>query len=163
MKIIPCSECGKPSAVNLAYAARHLCAGCFITHFEKRFFRTVREFGMVRPRERIAVGLSGGKDSVVLLHLLSKLRKKLPFELSAITIDEGIKGYREATLKVAKKECRKLKVPLKVLTFKKDSGYSLDQMMKKTNAAACSWCDHRSRMCLSLSCAARAARWRAER
>ncbi|VVB98414.1 tRNA 2-thiocytidine biosynthesis protein TtcA [uncultured archaeon] len=140
MKTIPCSSCKKPSSVRLAYAARHLCSGCFVKYFEKRFLRTVREFSMIRPRERIAVGLSGGKDSVVLLHLLSKLRKKMPFELVAVAIDEGIKGYRPATLKVAKRECRKLKIPLKVLTFKDDAGFSLDEIMKKANSAACSWC-----------------------
>lgn len=75
-----------------------------------------------------------------MLHLLSKLRKNLPFELVAITIDEGIKGYRAATMKVAKRECKRLKVPLKVLTFKEDAGFSLDEMMKKANTAACSWC-----------------------
>lgn len=140
MQKIPCSSCGKPAVVNLAYAARHLCAGCFIKYFEKRFFRTVREFSMIKPNKRIAVGLSGGKDSVVMLHLLAKLRQKLPFTLAAITIDEGVSGYRAATLKVAKLECKRLKVPLKVLTFKNDAGFSLDQMMKKTGTAACSWC-----------------------
>ncbi len=136
----PCSSCGKPAAVHLAYAARHLCAGCFIAYFEKRFMRTVREFSMIKPGDRVAVGLSGGKDSVVMLHLLSKMRKRLPFELVAITIDEGVKGYRPATLKVAKAACRQLKVPLKVMTFKADSGLTLDEMMKRTGTSACSWC-----------------------
>ncbi len=95
---------------------------------------------MLKPRERIAVGLSGGKDSVVLLHLLAKMRKKLPFEIVAITIDEGIKNYRDGTLKVAKRECKKLKIPLKIFSFKGDAGFSLDDIMKKTNSAACSWC-----------------------
>lgn len=95
---------------------------------------------MIKPREKIALGLSGGKDSVVLLHLLAKMRKKMPFEIIAVTIDEGITNYRDATLKVAKRECKKLKIPLKILSFKKDAGLSLDEIMKKTNSAACSWC-----------------------
>lgn len=140
MKDIACSVCGKPSIVNLAYAARHLCAGCFVSYFEKRFMRTVREFEMIKPHERIAVALSGGKDSVVMLHLLSKLKKKVPLELIAIAVDEGIAGYRALTLAVAKRECRKLKIPLRVLTFKDDSGFTLDEMVKRSRANACSLC-----------------------
>lgn len=100
----------------------------------------MRELRMIEPREKIALGLSGGKDSVVLLHLLAKLRKKMPFEIIAVTIDEGITNYRDATLKVAKRECKKLEIQLKVISFKKDAGLSLDEIMKKTNSAACSWC-----------------------
>lgn len=95
---------------------------------------------MIKPGERIALALSGGKDSIVLLHLLSNLKKKVPFELIAITIDEGIANYRNKTLKVAKKECKKLKIPLKILSFKKEINLSLDEILKKTRTAACSWC-----------------------
>lgn len=63
MKTPACSICGKPAVANLAYAARHLCSGCFMKYFEKRFFRTVREFSMIKPHERIAVGLSGGRTA----------------------------------------------------------------------------------------------------
>ena len=140
MKIPPCSTCGKPSAIRQAYADLHLCPGCFVWQFEKRFQRAVREFSMIRKGDRIAVGLSGGKDSVVMLHLLSALRKKVPFILFAVAIDEGIDGYRDKTLPVAKRECRKLKIPLKVLSFKKELGYTLDAIMKEKNKAACSWC-----------------------
>lgn len=135
-----CSSCGKEAVVWLAYAARHLCAGCFVKCFEKRFLRTIREFSMIKAHERIALGLSGGKDSVVLLHLLAKLRKKMPFELVAIAVDEGIADYRSATLKVAGRECKKLRVPLTVVSFKGDAGFTLDEIMEKTNSAACSWC-----------------------
>lgn len=135
-----CSSCGKPAIAHLACAARHLCSGCFIKHFEKRFLRTIREFSLIKAHERIAVGLSGGKDSVVMLHLLAKLREKMPFELIAIAIDEGIADYRGATLKVAERECKKLEIQLKILSFKKDAGFSLDEIMKKTDSAACSWC-----------------------
>ncbi|MBU0586435.1 TIGR00269 family protein [Candidatus Micrarchaeota archaeon] len=150
MKTAPCFVCKKPSVIHLAYAAQHLCSGCFIKHIEKRFMQSVREFRMINAREHIAIGLSGGKDSVVLLHLLSMLRKKLPFKISAIAIDEGIKGYRNLTLITAKKECKKLKIPLKILSFKKDLNYSLDAIMKKTNKAACSWCGVFRRYLLNL-------------
>ncbi len=140
MEKIICSLCEKPASVNLQYAAKHLCSGCFVKYFEKRFLRTIREFSMIKPHEKIAVGLSGGKDSVVMLHLLAKLRRRLPFEIFAITIDEGIKNYRNTTIHIAKRECKKLGIALKVIIFKEDIGFNLDEIMKKTNSSACSWC-----------------------
>lgn len=52
--------------------------------------RCVEDYNMISPGDRIAVGVSGGKDSLVLLKLLSGLRKYMDFELEAITIDMGL-------------------------------------------------------------------------
>lgn len=54
--------------------------------------RCVEDYGMIAPGDKIAVGVSGGKDSLVLLVLLAGLRKyvNIPFELEAITIDMGL-------------------------------------------------------------------------
>ncbi len=53
--------------------------------------RASREYGLLAPGDRIAVGLSGGKDSTVLLYALSVLQKTLPFPfaLQGIAIDMG--------------------------------------------------------------------------
>ena len=54
--------------------------------------RCVDDYDMISAGDRIAVGVSGGKDSLVLLVLLAGLRKYFnkPFELEAITIDMGL-------------------------------------------------------------------------
>ncbi|OYT27631.1 MAG: hypothetical protein B6U95_05830 [Thermofilum sp. ex4484_82] len=68
---------------------------------------------------RIAVGVSGGKDSVALLYILSKIERRFPrSELIAITIDEGIKGYREESLRIARKVAKDLDVEHVVFSFK---------------------------------------------
>lgn len=56
--------------------------------------RCVDDYGMISAGDRIAVGISGGKDSLVLLSALSHLRRyyPAPFELEAITIDAGFEG-----------------------------------------------------------------------
>ena len=54
--------------------------------------RCIEDYNMISPGETVAVGVSGGKDSLVLLILLAGLRQYFnkPFELEAITIDMGL-------------------------------------------------------------------------
>lgn len=56
--------------------------------------RAIMDYGMIREGDRIAIGLSGGKDSLALVYALAHFRRVAPvrFELSAITIDAGWPG-----------------------------------------------------------------------
>lgn len=59
---------------------------------------------MFKPGEKIAIGASGGKDSTVLIHVLCLLNKKYNYglDLYLLSIDEGIKGYRDDSLETVK-------------------------------------------------------------
>lgn len=52
--------------------------------------RCIEDYHMIEPGETVAVGVSGGKDSLVLLKLLAGLRQYVNFSLEAITIDMGL-------------------------------------------------------------------------
>ncbi len=56
--------------------------------------RAVDDYDMIEDGDKIAVGVSGGKDSLALLEVLSELRRFYPkkFEIVAITIDMGLEG-----------------------------------------------------------------------
>ena len=56
--------------------------------------RAVDDYGMIDAGDRVAVGVSGGKDSLVLLLALDRLRRYYPkpFELEAVTIELGFDG-----------------------------------------------------------------------
>ena len=102
---------------------------------------------MLEPKDKIMVAVSGGKDSVTLLHILTKIEKPFPeATLSAVTVDEGIKGYRDEALKIAAKNCRKLGVEHLVTSFKETYGYTLDEIVsiirkrKEKGLTPCSYC-----------------------
>jgi tRNA 2-thiocytidine biosynthesis protein TtcA len=63
--------------------------------------RAINDFDMIRPRDRVLLGLSGGKDSMTLLHCMLALRDRspVPFAVAAATVDPGIEGFNPAFLK----------------------------------------------------------------
>jgi tRNA(Ile)-lysidine synthase len=69
----------------------------------EKFKRTVETENLVEDGDRILVGVSGGPDSVSLLHLLWRLRKTRPVELVAVCLDHGLRrqARREAALVAA--------------------------------------------------------------
>ena len=73
--------------------------------------RCIEDYKMISPGDKIAVGVSGGKDSLVLLKLLAGLRQYMDFQVEAITIDMGLgmdySGIEEM--------CRDLQVPYTIV------------------------------------------------
>ena len=76
--------------------------------------RCVEDYGMIAPGDRIAVGVSGGKDSLVLLCALAQLRRFFPdpFTVEAITLDMGIEGMDFSGVAEL---CRQLEVPYTII------------------------------------------------
>ncbi|MEJ2508563.1 MAG: ATP-binding protein [Gammaproteobacteria bacterium] len=62
--------------------------------------RAVADFDMIREGDRILLGLSGGKDSLSLLHILAHLQRYAPvrFELGAVTVDPEVEGFDPSAL-----------------------------------------------------------------
>ena len=75
------------------------------------------EYNMIDSGDKIAVGLSGGKDSLALLYAMSHLQKFYPksFELCAITVDLGFGNFN---LEAAREFCSALSVPYTVVPTK---------------------------------------------
>ena len=76
--------------------------------------RALDDYGMIAPGDKIAVGVSAGKDSLTLLCAMAELRRfyPVPFELIAITIDMGFEG---ADFTPIAKLCEELDVPYHVI------------------------------------------------
>src|SRR5512137_277900 len=96
--VTKCDKCKAKAAVFIRYSGAHLCPEHFCEFVEKRVKHELRKQLSLEGGERIAVAVSGGKDSTVALHLVHKiLGNRRSLELAAITVDEGIAGYRESS------------------------------------------------------------------
>ena len=122
-------------------AGEKLCKSHFIDYFEGKVFKTIRQFELLDKEENLGVAISGGKDSLTVLHLLKKLSLENPkIAISAIAINEGIEGYRDKTLKSAEEFCNKNDIKLQIFSYKEEFGLTLDEMLKILKVKPCSIC-----------------------
>jgi uncharacterized protein (TIGR00269 family) len=136
-----CSKCDDIAIVSQRYSDTHLCKRHFVEDFEDKVKETIAKGQMLEDKDRIAVALSGGKDSSALLHILNKiLSGRKDIEMFVITIDEGIQGYREETIKSARRMTEKLGVEHVIVSFKDEFGLDLDEIVAGKKEAPCTFC-----------------------
>ena len=137
-----CTKCGKPNVVIKRKASgQALCKDCFIESIEKKVIHTIKKEKFLEKGDKVLVALSGGKDSVVLLNILYSYVERHFIELCAVTIDEGIKGYREEGVEIAKAHAERLGIPHKVVSFKESFGIDLDEIMSREgHRGSCTYC-----------------------
>lgn len=146
-----CSKCKKPSITLIRYNGTHLCRDHFIQYFEKRVKKDIKKQGKTENGRRIGVAVSGGKDSTVALHIIHDIfSKRENVDICAITVDEGIKGYRDHSLEFAVNNCKKLGVKHHVVSFGDVVGVTMDEIAsKKDELGECSFCGVFRRLCLN--------------
>ena len=127
-----CSFCRNKSVYFRRNEGHYYCKHHFIKNIEKRVKRTIRVNKLIENGDKIAVAVSGGKDSANTLFLLNKIFKSNPkIKLFTITLDEGIKGYRDKSVKKSEIFCKKIGVKQYIFTFKKGYGFTVDQISRK--------------------------------
>jgi uncharacterized protein (TIGR00269 family) len=137
-----CAKCDEPAVTLVRYSGQHLCAGHFREFVERRVKREIHREVELRGGERIAVGLSGGKDSsttTVLLHEILSPRRDI--EVMAITVDEGIASYRPEGLRFAKSLCERLGIEHRVVSYEDTVGWGMDEVVAaEPTAIPCGYC-----------------------
>ncbi|TVY60740.1 Cytoplasmic tRNA 2-thiolation protein [Lachnellula suecica] len=120
-----------------------LCKACFIAIFEAEIHHTITTTSLFSPGDRIAIGASGGKDSTVLASVLKTLNERYNYglDLVLLSIDEGIKGYRDDSLETVKRNAVQYDMPLKIVGYDELYGWTMDQVVeaigKKSNCTYC--------------------------
>ena len=131
-------KCGRMAIYLRVQEGTHYCGRCLSRQLERNFEKTISKEGMINKGDIVAVGVSGGKDSMTLLHLMQKLSKRVPIKIIAVTIDEGIKGYRDKSIERVKDFVKNLDVEHSVFSYKDEFDISIDDLDK--GVKHCTYC-----------------------
>ena len=138
-----CDKCENTAVYSRRYSGENLCSGCFSNSILHKAAKTISKYKMIKNNELVCVGVSGGKDSLVLLDILNKMSKTHNFRILAVTIDEGIPGYRDEALKIVENFCTKLNIQYKTFSYKKIFDLTLTESLELRNdqrMSSCSIC-----------------------
>lgn len=136
-----CSFCKNKAVYLRKNEGNYYCGKHLSKNIEKRVKKTLGENKLIEKGDTIAVAFSGGKDSSNTLFLLNKIFKHNPHvKVFGITLDEGIKGYRDKSLKKSEKFCKNLGIDQYTFSFKEEFGFTVDQLSKKIESGFCGTC-----------------------
>ena len=113
-----CNRCQNTAVYTRKYSKESLCSDCFSNSILRKAAKTISKYNMIKNNDLVCVGVSGGKDSLVLLDTLKKMSQSHNFKIIAVTIDEGIPGYRDEALDIVKSFCDKIDVDFKMYSYK---------------------------------------------
>lgn len=143
MNLMKCDRCENQIAYTRKYSGEKLCSKCFSNSILRKTAKTISKYKMIQNDELVAVAVSGGKDSLALLNIMNKMAANHNFRIKAITIDEGIPGYRDEALGIVEKFCKNLNVDLQVYSYKELFELSLDEALdlrENEKISSCSIC-----------------------
>jgi cytoplasmic tRNA 2-thiolation protein 1 len=141
--LLKCARCENQAAYTRKYSGENLCSICFSNSILKKTAKTISKYKMIKNNELVAVAVSGGKDSLVLLSILQQMTFTHNFKIKAITIDEGIPGYRNEALEIVQQFCTKLGLEHKVFSYKDLFDLTLDEALslrENEKTSSCSIC-----------------------
>jgi uncharacterized protein (TIGR00269 family) len=144
-----CDKCQADAVMHAAYSGMHLCDDHFCRSVETRVRRRVREDNLLpddatpEDPETWVIGLSGGKDSVVLTKILHDTFAEDPrVDLVALSIHEGIEGYRDESLDACYELTEDLAIQHDVVAYDEEFDVRMDEVVESDphNMSACAYC-----------------------
>ncbi|MEB3758464.1 MAG: adenine nucleotide alpha hydrolase family protein [Desulfurococcales archaeon] len=139
-----CKICGSPGFTYVPEYKGYLCKEHYSRFIQAKVDRCVKRHGLLRGVKRLLVGVSGGKDSVSLLHILSHLYRGR-IEIKALFINLGIPVYSAESMQAAAKAATLAGVDIDVVDIKEEYGFTIRDaaelfLERKISRPPCSVC-----------------------
>jgi uncharacterized protein (TIGR00269 family) len=138
-----CDWCDNFVVFSRKYSGENLCSECFSNSIMRKTEKTISKYKMIHRQDVVGVAVSGGKDSLSLLHVLKQISLFQDFTIRAITIDEGIPRYRDEALQIVRDFCKKIQVQHDVYSYKELFGTTLEESLESRGSdkiSSCSIC-----------------------
>jgi len=140
-----CDVCrSRAAVVYQPHTGRRLCRECFLSDIRRRVLGEIKKWNMIEPGETILLALSGGKDSFVLLDIVSEVHD--PSRIIGLSIVEGIPGYnRHEDIAKMKTYARERGVDLIVTSIREYTGLYLSEIVsaawkRGVRISPCTYC-----------------------
>jgi uncharacterized protein (TIGR00269 family) len=143
-----CRVCGAQANIRLPQYNTALCAGDFISFFEKRVSGTIEKYGLFAASDRLLVAVSGGKDSLALWRLVNRLG----YPADGIYIDLAIGDYSRVSYEKAKQMADRLHRRLYAFSFAEAFDRGVEALARTMRRPPCSLCGSIKRYVMNRSC-----------
>ena len=130
-----CTRCKATALIDLPSHNAAFCEECFIRFFEKQVQKGIEQHNLLEKGEKVLVALSGGKDSLALALVLSRLG----YDVTGLHIDLSIGISSEKARAVVERFCEKHAIPLIIKEMEKE-GLAIPKVKARLNRPICSAC-----------------------
>ena len=131
-----CKVCKGPAVMDIRRHNAAFCSEHFLSHFQNQVARTIKEFKMFGPDDRVLVAVSGGKDSLAVWDVLLDLG----YDVTGFYLDLGIGSYSARSKEAAVAFADKRAAKLIVRSLEEEHGYTVPELSKLTGRVPCSGC-----------------------
>ncbi len=131
-----CRVCRGEAVIDIRRHNANFCAPHFLHHCEEQVAKTITDFEMIAPNDRVLVAVSGGKDSLGLWDLLLRLG----YAADGFYIGLGIEGYSDESGEYARVFAKERNVTLVEVDLPDDYGFDVPNGAKAARRVPCSAC-----------------------
>ena len=110
-----CRNLGRLRKGTVRVGRQWFCEECFQVYVINQVKRTIEKYKLIAPKDKVYIGLSGGKDSAALCHILTKLTEEYDFSLKAFHINLGFGSYSEMCERVVREQAKICNIDLDVI------------------------------------------------
>jgi uncharacterized protein (TIGR00269 family) len=131
-----CKVCREHAVIDVRRHNAGFCRDHFIDHIHNQVARTIKEFKMFGPDDRLLIAVSGGKDSLALWDILLDLG----YDTTGFYLGLGIGGYSDRSQAAAEQYAATRDAKLIVRSLAEEHGYTVPELSRLTKRVPCSGC-----------------------
>jgi tRNA-5-methyluridine54 2-sulfurtransferase len=133
---VKCKVCRGHAVIDIRRHNAGFCSEHFVYHMRNQVAKTIKEFHMFQPDDRLLIAVSGGKDSLALWDVLLDLG----YDVTGFYLDLGIGGYSTRSKEAAVSYADKRAAKLIVRSLSEEHGYTVPELARLSGRVPCSGC-----------------------
>ena len=131
-----CRACGARAAIEVRRHNAAFCGDHFVEHVRRQVARTIHDYRMFGPEDRLLLGVSGGKDSLALWDILTDLG----YSVDGVYLHLGIGDYSSESLTLTRRFAGERDLALRTIDLPAEYGFSIPEAATAQGRTACSVC-----------------------